>query len=97
MGSLGLAPLLFALQAFAATQTEDTGTTPATVDTDTTTTTTTTTTGDTGYCAECLDAADLAGEQGGSPCQDGCSASGGPSSFGGFVLFGLLALRRRSR
>jgi hypothetical protein len=100
VGSLGMAPLVFVLSAHAAggAGTTDTTDTTGTKDTVTTDTTGTVTTGDTAsgdFCAECGGAADISGEAGGSPCEDGCSHAGGPTSVALLCLVGAFSARRR--
>ncbi|MCA9568278.1 MAG: hypothetical protein KC656_10560 [Myxococcales bacterium] len=55
---------------------------------------TTTTTHSTVFCDTCVGAAELAGDPGGSPCDDGCS-TGGRGAAAWLVLPLLLAFRRR--
>ncbi|MCB9686647.1 MAG: hypothetical protein H6738_25480 [Alphaproteobacteria bacterium] len=77
----------------AAAHTGDTGSTEETGGT-TTTWGTTTATHSTPFCDECVGAAALAGDPGGSPCDDGCS-TGGRGAAAWLVLPLLLAFRRR--
>jgi len=51
---------------------------------------------DTSFCAECLTAAELANEQGGGPCEEGCSSigAGGASTAMALLTAAFLLLRR---
>ena len=47
------------------------------------------------FCEECLTSAELANEQGGGPCEEGCSsASAGAASMATLVTAALVLLRR---
>ena len=74
--------------------TADTGETGTVEETGGTTGWTTTTTHSTVFCDTCVGAAELAGDPGGSPCDDGCS-TGGRGAAAWLVLPLLLAFRRR--
>lgn len=94
--------MLFSGPSLAATPTHSAPTAQHTGDTGTTeetggTTWTTTGTTDTGtFCDDCVGAAGLAGDPGGSPCDEGCS-TGGRGAAAWLALPLLLAFRRRSR
>jgi MYXO-CTERM domain-containing protein len=74
----------------------DTDDTDGPTDTDDTDGTPTGDTDDTGFCSDCYTSSRLANEQGGGPCEEGCSSvsAGGASAFVALAAAALLLLRR---